>query len=104
MTKITLCGSTKFMDKFNEMNVKLTLRGHTVYSVATSQKSNTEITDDDKLRLDAVHMAKILNSDEILVLNVDGYIGESTKREIYFAEAVGKRVTYLEAPYRVHNA
>ena len=35
--------------------------------------------------------------DEIFVVNVDGYIGSSTKREIEYAEKTGKRVRYLEA-------
>lgn len=35
-------------------------------------------------------------ADEIYVINVGGYIGESTKSEIEYAEATGKRVNYLE--------
>ena len=33
---------------------------------------------------------------EIFVINVGGYIGESTKREIAYAERTGKKVNYLE--------
>ena len=40
-------------------------------------------------------MVKILNSDEIFVLNVGGYIGETTERQIAFAKLLGKRIRYL---------
>ena len=46
--------------------------------------------------LDDMHLRKIDMADEIYVINVDGYIGESTKREIAYAEKTGKNVNYLE--------
>ena len=46
--------------------------------------------------LDKIHRQKIDMSDEILVINVDGYIGESTKSEIEYALKNGKAVKYLE--------
>lgn len=49
-----------------------------------------------KTMLDELHKRKIDLSDEILVLNVGGYIGESTRSEINYAEAHGKPVKYLE--------
>lgn len=55
------------------------------------------ISEEDKLVLDAVHMAKIANSDCILVINPGGYIGESTEREIYFAISMRKSVFFLES-------
>ena len=35
-------------------------------------------------------------ADEILVINVNGYVGESTKSEIEYAKAHRKKVQYLE--------
>ena len=49
-----------------------------------------------KIRLDVLHFRKIDLSDEIFVLNVGGYIGESTSREIEYAKSTGKAVWYLE--------
>ena len=46
--------------------------------------------------LDDMHKRKIDLSDEIFVINVGGYIGESTKSEIEYAKATGKKVNYLE--------
>ena len=90
--KITLCGSTKFKEDFIAANVELSLQGHTVYSCASWGHSGDTLSDNEKLILHAVHMSKIANSDAILVINRNGYVGESTRREIYFAHALGKKV------------
>lgn len=99
--KITLCGSTRFMDAFNEWNVRLTECGHVVYSVcrATTQQQ-TDVTPEKKEILDRVHKQKIDASDAILVLNYNGYIGDSTRSEIAHAKAAGKRIFYW-FPYMV---
>ena len=47
--------------------------------------------------LDRQHLAKIDLADEIFVINVGGYIGDSTRREIAYAEFKGKTITYLES-------
>jgi len=92
--RITLCGSTKFIDVFHDMNVKLTLRGHIVYSVATSVKGDFKPTSVQKEQLDLIHFKKIDNSDAIYVLDVAGYVGESTRKEIMWAKLGGKKVFY----------
>ena len=46
--------------------------------------------------LDRQHLAKIDLADEIFVINVGGYIGDSTRREIAYAEFKGKSIAYLE--------
>ena len=43
-----------------------------------------------------MHKQKIDMSDEIYVINVGKYIGESTKNEIEYAKEKGKRISYLE--------
>ena len=95
--RITLCGSTRFQNEFEIVNSYLSLEGHVVYSCAIwGHAAGVTLSDDDKLRLDAVHMAKILNSDAIFVINKDDYIGESTLREIYLALATDKEIYFLE--------
>ena len=101
--RLTLCGSAKFERAFHVWNEKLTLAGHTVYSLAVfpSFKNGDKnwYTEDQKIALDVAHFAKIMNSDGIVVLNGDGYFGESTKREIAFARVFGKRVYWIaDAP------
>lgn len=56
-----------------------------------------ELTEEAKAKLDELHLCKIDLADEILVVNVDDYIGESTTREIAYARAAGKRVRWLTA-------
>ena len=58
--------------------------------------SVVEISDETKAMLDRQHLAKIDLADEILVINVDGFIGDSTRNEIAYAKAKGKGVNYLE--------
>ena len=48
-----------------------------------------------KAMLDDMHKRKIDLADEIFVINVDGYIGASTRSEIEYAVRTGKTVKYL---------
>ena len=50
-----------------------------------------------KERLDVLHLRKIDLADEVLILNVGGYIGKSTRKELDYALSQGKPVRYLEA-------
>jgi hypothetical protein len=94
--RITLCGSTKFKKEFEAINRQLSLEGNVVYSVAFfAHADNVPLTPDQKTQLDTVHKMKIDNSDGIFVIDVDGYIGESTRNEIEYAEMQGKFVKYL---------
>ncbi len=47
--------------------------------------------------MDALHFKKIEMSDSIFVVNIDGYVGSSTAREIAYAEYLGKPISYLES-------
>jgi len=49
-----------------------------------------------KAMLDDMHKRKIDMADEIFVINVGGYIGDSTRSEIEYAIQTGKPVHYLE--------
>lgn len=93
---ITLCGSTRFKAEYELWNRRLTLAGFIVYSVSGFGHAGDSFTAEEKERLDQVHIAKIDNSHAIVVLNVGGYIGDSTRREIDHAEAHGKEIYYLD--------
>lgn len=106
MTKpkvVCLCGSTKFKDAFDEANFKETMKGNIVLSVGFFHHKNkvqehgehVGITEEEKIKLDELHKRKIDLADEILVLNVDGYIGLSTKSEIEYAQTTHKTIRYL---------
>lgn len=49
-----------------------------------------------KEMLDDTHKRNIDMADSIYVINVGGYIGESTRSEIEYAQNHGKKISYLE--------
>lgn len=77
---------------------KLTLEGNIV--LTPNFFSNLKKEDIDlemKKTLDEMHRQKIDMSDEIFVINPEGYIGESTKSEIKYAQEKGKVIFYLNS-------
>ena len=94
---ITLCGSTRFKNEFLKLAKELTLRGNIVfYPILFSHSENKRYDEETLKMLSEIHKCKIEMSDEIFVINKDGYIGESTKEEIKYAKDLGKRISYLE--------
>jgi hypothetical protein len=100
---VCLCGSTRFYEAFRKANFEETVAGRIILTVGCDFKS-----DDDlfahmpweqkitlKSRLDELHLRKIDLADEVLILNVGGYIGESTAREIAYARSARKPVRFL---------
>jgi hypothetical protein len=107
MTKIIcLCGSTRFRSAFELANMHETLKGNIVISVglfghgdhpdgSRFLTADGNMDHETKKMLDELHFCKIDLADEILVINIGNYIGESTKREIDYAKRHSKRVSYL---------
>jgi len=102
---ITLCGSARFKNQFMETQKRLTLEGNIVISVGLfGHSGDSEVWDGmdegtlskTKEMLDDMHKRKIDMADSIYVINVGGYIGESTKSEIEYARKHGKEIYYLE--------
>ena len=93
---ITLCGSIKFKEGFMKVQEKLTLDGNIVFTPNFFNNIKDEIDLKTRKMLDGMHRQKIDMSDEIYVINVRGYIGESTKSEIEYAKKKGKKISYLE--------
>ena len=102
---ITLCGSTRFKNEFMEVQKRLTLEGNIVISVGLfGHSGDSEVWESmdegtltkTKEMLDDMHKRKIDMADEIFVINVGGYIGDSTRSEIQYAKDHNKKVNYLE--------
>lgn len=94
---VCLCGSTRFKNEFIKANQIETLRGRIVLSVGLfGHADKWKLDDETKNKLDELHKRKIDLCDEILVINVKGYVGESTKKEIEYAFKNEKIVRYLE--------
>jgi hypothetical protein len=100
---VVLCGSTRFSEAFREANLQHTLAGEIVLSIGCDMRSDSELWSDPeeneriKAELDELHKRKIDLADRVYVLNVGGYVGESTRSEIAYAEKIGRPVEYLVA-------
>ena len=98
-TIVTLCGSTKFKQTYEEANLRETKAGKIVLSCGCfAHADGIVLTEEEKNLFDELHKRKIDISSEILVLNIGGYIGESTRSEIAYAIATGKKVYYWVDP------
>lgn len=97
---VCLCGSTRFMEAFFEEGWRLTLEGKIVLSVGVCKHAENHgaeaLGQDVADRLDELHKRKIDLADTVRILNVDGYIGKSTRGELEYAKVSGKPITFLE--------
>lgn len=104
---VCLCGSTRFMDAFFEAGWQCTLAGEIVLSVGVCKHAEHHgaeaLGQDVADRLDELHLRKIDMADRVFILNVGGYIGESTQRELDYAVEHGKPVTFLEPREASHD-
>ena len=91
----TLSPILKFKDEFLKVQKDLTLKGNIVISVGLfGHSGDSEVWENmdegtltkTKEMLDDIHKRKIDMSDEIFVINVGGYIGDSTRSEIEYAK------------------
>lgn len=98
---VCICGSTRFMAEMLAANRDLTLAGVIVvapgvFSGSADRATDEKITDEQETALGALHLRKIDLADRVLVVNPGGYIGESTSREIAYAHATGKPVSFTD--------
>ena len=93
---VCLCGSVRFKAQFEEVYKRETEAGHIVLAPGSYDKAT--ISTELKIRLDLLHMRKIDLCDEVIVINVNGYVGESTTREIDYAQRTWKEVKFLYQP------
>ncbi|AKU15380.1 hypothetical protein [Luteipulveratus mongoliensis] len=106
-TIVCLCGSSRFHDAFQQANYDLTMAGEIVLSIGFYPSAKAQhghghghgegVGHDsvEKVALDELHKRKIDLADYVYVLDVDGYVGESTKSEIVYASQHGIPVRYL---------
>ncbi len=100
---ICICGSSKFIEHIAILGWELEKQGAIVLSLHFLPQSYPNVqthhqaeAEGLKEQMDELHLRKIDLCDEILVVNVDGYIGESTRNEIEYAKKIGKVIRYLE--------
>lgn len=96
-TIVCLCGSTRFKEAFELAAKTETLKGKIVLSVGLfGHLEGLDMSGPTKQMLDELHLRKIDLADEVLILNVHGYIGESTLKELEYAAKQGKSIKFLE--------
>lgn len=105
-TVVCLCGSTRFWREFQRASLRETMEGKIVLTIGAATGTDDEhfgnLPPDEyrqaKKGLDELHKRKIDLADEVLILNVGGYIGESTRSELEHAKKRGKTIRFLEPP------
>lgn len=98
---VCICGSTRFVEEMSAANRNLTFAGVIVlapgvFLSAEDREAGESISEEQKTALDALHLRKINLADRVLVVNPGGHIGESTSREIAYARATGKPVSFTD--------
>ena len=94
MKIVTLCGSLKFQKEMMTVAEKMALEGYCVLTPAYPVSENIERTKEQLIKLKEAHFKRIELSDAILVVNINNYIGDSTKLEIDYAKKLGKKIIY----------
>ena len=94
MKIITLCGSLKFQKEMMEIAEKVALEGNCILTPVYPVLDNIERREEQLMKLKEAHFKRIELSDAILVVNVNNYIGNSTKLEINYAKKLGKEIIY----------
>lgn len=93
---VTICGSMKFRNEMMMIAEKLELKQRYIVIQCIYGDSSREYNKSEMEILSKLHFEKIKISDAIYVVNVNGYIGEATKKEIEFAKSLNKEILYLE--------
>lgn len=94
---VTLCGSTRFREDFERLAAQLTLEGVIVLMPnvwVRSDPAYSDITEEQKLRLDELHLHKIDMADEVIIVAPQGYVGASTQKELDYSNRIGKPVSW----------
>jgi len=94
MKILTICGSLKYQNEMMRLAEEKALEGYCVLTPIFPVTNDIVISKAQLASLKNAHLKRIQLSDSILVVNVDNYIGESTKQEIEYAKKLGKEILY----------
>lgn len=99
--KITIIGSTRFLQEMQQAEVDLTLAGHVVHSHPwpNSLHRGETLSPEQRTMLDVTHLQKIDGSDVVVLIGYQAdsdtyYLGDSTRLALAWAIAREKRVAY----------
>ena len=94
MKVITLCGSLKFQKEMMTVSEKMALEGYCILTPVYPVSDKMKRTKEKLIKLKESHFKRIELSDAVLVVNINSYIGDSTKLEIDYAKKLGKEIIY----------
>ena len=102
---VCFCGSSRFVPEMAVLMWEWEKMGHIALGLHLLPKGYADGVSDHLAehegvaeRMDELHLRKIDLADEVFVVNVDGYIGDSTRNEISYAREKGKPVNFYEDP------
>jgi hypothetical protein len=102
-TIVCLCGSSRFYKEYQIAEYQETMAGRIYLSIGFYPHAAEEMhgegvghNSEEKIALDELHKRKIDLADEVLVLNVGGYVGDSTLSEVIYADRLKKPLRWLE--------
>lgn len=93
---ITICGSMRYSKQMMKIAEELELKEGYAVIQCVYNVDGLKYEGLDASILDKIHRKKIDISDAIYVVNINGYIGNSTKNEIKYAKNKGKEIIYHE--------
>lgn len=94
MKIVTVCGSMRFKNEMKKIAYILEIKYGMCVLQCVYNEENLEVSEEDIVILNAAHYKRIELSDAIFVVDMQGYIGEQTKKEIAFAKKLGKEVMF----------
>lgn len=94
MKIVTLCGSLKFQNEMMAIAEKMALDGNCILTPVYPVSKELKRTGMQIENLKEAHFKRIELSDAIFVVNVNNYIGESTRLEIEYAKKLNKEILY----------
>ena len=96
MSVVAIVGSMRFRAYMDEIERSLIREGKTpIAPTAAFEAYRGALRPHDKAPLDALHIRKLNLCNEMFVVDVGGYIGQSTAREITAFKEMGKPISYL---------
>ena len=91
---VTICGSMKFENEMKKVAFILETKHDMCVLQCVYNEDNLELGEDEIITLNLAHLKKIELADAIYVVDLQGYIGEQVKKEITFAQNLGKEVIF----------
>src|SRR5699024_9874721 len=93
---VCICGSARFAREMREANPDLTSAGIIAVARGEAGDASGSSSSEQKEMLDVLHLRKSDLADRVLVVSPGGYVGEPTSKEIAYARANGKPVSFTD--------